>query len=56
MLENKEKKATRQSYGEALEMLGEKNQNVVVLDADLSGATKTNIFAKNFLKDFSIWE
>ena len=33
--------ATRQSYGEALAELGEKNTNVVVLDADLSGATKT---------------
>ena len=52
MLENKEKKATRQSYGEALEILGEKNQNVVVLDADLSGATKTSIFAKKFPERF----
>lgn len=52
MLENKEKKATRQSYGEALENLGEKNQDVVVLDADLSGATKTNIFAKKFPERF----
>ena len=42
------KKATRQSYGEALLELGKKNSNVVVLDADLSGATKTNIFAKEF--------
>ncbi len=40
--------ATRQSYGEALANLGEKNENVVVLDADLSTATKTNIFAKKF--------
>lgn len=40
--------ATRQSYGEALEKLGEENKNVVVLDADLSGATKTSIFAKKF--------
>ena len=40
--------ATRQSYGEALAELGEKNTNVVVLDADLSGATKTSIFAKKF--------
>ena len=38
--------ATRQSYGEALASLGEKNKNVVVLDADLSTATKTGIFAK----------
>ena len=43
-----EKKATRQSYGEALALLGEKNENIVVLDADLSSATKTDIFAKKF--------
>lgn len=43
-----EKKATRQSYGEALLELGKKNKNVVVLDADLSGATKTDLFAKEF--------
>lgn len=42
------KKATRQSYGEALRDLGEKNKNIVVLDADLSGATKTSIFAKEY--------
>ena len=41
-------KATRQSYGEALLELGKKNKDVVVLDADLSGATKTNMFAKEF--------
>ena len=40
--------ATRQSYGEALAELGKENGNVVVLDADLSGATKTNIFASKF--------
>ena len=49
-LENK--KATRQSYGEALAELGKENENVVVLDADLSTATKTNIFAKEFPKRF----
>ena len=43
-----EKKATRQSYGEMLEKMGETNKNIVVLDADLSSATKTNIFAKRF--------
>ena len=47
-----EKKATRQSYGEALAELGEKNKNVVVLDADLAGATKTSIFAKEFPERF----
>ena len=44
--------ATRQSYGEALAELGEKNENVVVFDADLSGATKTSIFAKKFPERF----
>lgn len=43
-----EKKATRQSYGEALKELGKKNSNIVVLDSDLSGATKTDLFAKEF--------
>ena len=45
---NNEKKATRQSYGESLEILGEKNKNIVVLDADLSSATKTSMFAKKY--------
>lgn len=40
--------ATRESYGEALKELGEKNENIVVLDADLSGATKTSVFKKAF--------
>ena len=40
--------ATRQSYGEALVELGKQNPNVVVLDADLAGATKTELFAKQF--------
>ena len=46
------KKATRQSFGEELVNLGRDNNNVVVLDADLSGATKTNIFAKEFPNRF----
>ena len=51
-----EKKATRQSYGEAIASLGEKNEDIVVLDADLSGATKTNIFAKNFMTQLRMYE
>ncbi len=43
-----EKKATRQSYGEKLAELGKTNKDIVVLDADLSSATKTSIFAKKF--------
>ena len=46
------KKATRQSYGEALLDFGKENKDVVVLDADLSTATKTNMFAKEFKDRF----
>lgn len=41
-----EKKATRVAYGEALVKLGEANDKVVVLDADLSNATMTNAFKR----------
>ena len=44
--------ATRQSYGETLKELGKENENIVVLDADLSTATKTEIFAKEFPNRF----
>lgn len=44
--------ATRQSYGEALIKLGYENENIVVLDADLSNATKTIKFAKEFPNRF----
>lgn len=46
------KKATRQSYGEALVEIGRENGNIVVFDADLSTATKTNLFAKEFHNRF----
>ena len=42
------KKATRESYGEALVELGKENKNVVVLDADLATATKTEKFSKEY--------
>ena len=42
------KVATRDSYGNALKALGEKYDNLVVLDADLAGATKTSVFKKAF--------
>ncbi len=44
--------ATRDSYGNKLATLGEINKNIVVLDADLSAATKTSIFAKKFPERF----
>jgi len=47
-----EKKATRQSYGEALLELGKNNPKVVVLDADLATATKTDLFGKEFKDRF----
>ena len=40
--------ATRDSYGNALVELGKKHDNLVVLDADLAGATKTGTFKKAF--------
>ena len=42
------KKATRESYGEALRDLAEKYPKLVVLDADLAAATKTGIFKKAY--------
>ncbi len=43
-----EKKATRVAYGETLVELGRENPDIVALDADLSGSTKTAMFAKEF--------
>ncbi|MCB1137507.1 MAG: transketolase family protein [Leptospiraceae bacterium] len=47
-----EKKATRDGYGQALKELGESRQDIVVLDADLSGSTKTNVFAAAYPQRF----
>lgn len=41
-------KATRDAYGEALKELGAVNPDIVVLDADLSASTKTQVFAKAY--------
>ena len=40
--------ATRESYGNALAECGKDFPNLIVLDADLAGATKTSIFKKAF--------
>lgn len=45
-----EKKATRNAYGEALVKLGKVNNDVVVLDADLTKSTMTTFFQKEFPK------
>ena len=53
------KVATRDSYGNALKELGAEHDNLVVLDADLAGATKTGVFQKAFPErhfDFGIAE
>jgi len=44
--------ATRDAYGQALLELGRENPKVVALDADLSGSTKTSLFAKEFPERF----
>jgi transketolase len=47
-----EPKATRVAYGEALLEMGKKNTDIVVLDADLSESTKTNVFADAYPERF----
>jgi len=42
------KTATRDAYGKALAELGREKENLIVLDADLAGATKTVTFKKEF--------
>ena len=44
--------ATRDAYGKTLVELGRENEKIVVLDADLSGSTKTALFAKEFPERF----
>jgi transketolase len=47
-----EKHATRDGYGEGIVTLGEKDQNVVVLSADLTESTRADAFAKKFPERF----
>lgn len=46
------KQATRDAYGEALAEIGAKYDNLIVLDADLSCATKTGTFKKQYPERF----
>jgi transketolase len=48
MREKKMGLATRDAYGAALAELGKENPNVVVLDGDVSGSTKSRMFGKEF--------
>ena len=52
MADKMQKKATRDAYGEALVELGHEFDNIVVLEADLSKSTKTELFAKEFPERF----
>ena len=45
---------TRYSYAEAILELGEKNPDIVVLDADVSKSIKTNLFAEKFPERFAM--
>ncbi len=51
-LQNPQKKALRVQFGETLAELGETVPNLVVLDADLSCSTQTQMFAKKFPERF----
>ena len=45
-------KSLRDAYGQALAELGAENENIVVLDSDLSGSTRTSVFAARFPERF----
>ncbi len=47
-----DKIATREAYGEVLVEIGKENENLIVMDADLSASTKTGVFAKAFPERF----
>ena len=51
-MERTEKKSIRSAFGNALCEIGELNPNVVVLDADVSCSTQTQIFAKKYPERF----
>lgn len=51
-MSNQKPRATREAYGEALLQLGKLHGDVVALDADLSGSTKSSSFAKEFPERF----
>ena len=52
ILNKKETKSIRSTFGKTLEKLGHTNKNIVVMDADLACSTQTQIFAKSFPERF----
>lgn len=48
MIDMSKKRSPREAFGKALVELGKENENIVVLDADLSASTQTKLFAKEF--------
>ena len=52
MIDLSKKRSVREAFGKALVELGKENENVVVLDADLSASTQTKLFAKEFPERF----
>lgn len=52
LVNNRERKSIRAEYGKTLVELGKQNENIVVLDADLSCSTQTAMFAKEFPNRF----
>ena len=52
MIERKLGAATRDAYGKALVELGKENADVIVLDADLSKSTRTEMFGKAYPERF----
>ena len=51
-LDENNKIATRESFGKKIAEIGKKNKKIVVLDSDLKGSNKTDIFAKEFPERF----
>ncbi|HPT41516.1 MAG TPA: transketolase family protein [Candidatus Gastranaerophilaceae bacterium] len=51
-IDREKTKSIRSAYGKALAQAGKENENIVVLDADLSSSTQTSIFAKEFPQRF----
>lgn len=52
IIDRTKKRAVREAFGKALVDLGKSNENIVVLDADLSASTQTKLFAKEFPERF----